>query len=118
MSRRLERINGLLRQELSEISARELRDPRLPVLFTITRVEVASDLRHAKVFVSILGDSEEQLKAMEALQSAAGFLQRELRPRLQLRYVPILLFHLDHSLEEGHEMLRAIENISSNKELM
>ena len=111
MSRRLERVNELLRQELSQLVARELRDPRVPLLVTITRVDTSVDLQHARVYISVMGDSEEKGAAMAALQSAAGFLRRTLRPRLAMRYVPILSFHLDESIEEGDRMLRAIEEL-------
>ena len=117
MSRRLERINELLRQELSQLLARELNDPRIPLLVTVTRVETSADLRHARVHISVMGASEEQRTAVDTLQSAAGFLQRELRPRLTLRFVPVLNFKLDHSIQEGARILRAIEEHPASKEL-
>ena len=116
MSRRLEQVNGLLRQEISRLVAQELSDPRLPLLVTITRVATSADLRSARVYVSIMGSGEEKRTAVATLQSAAGFLQRTLRPRLTLRYVPTLSFRLDESIEEGARMLRAIEELSSTKE--
>ncbi len=116
MSRRLERVNELLRQELSNLVARELSDPRLSLLLTITRVETSADLRSARVFVSVMGDEEEKNTAVSTLQSAAGFLRRALRPRLLLRYVPSLTFRLDESIEEGARMLKAIEELPITKE--
>ena len=116
MSRRFERVNELLRQELSQLLARDLNDPRIPLLVTVTRVETSADLRYAQVYVSVMGDSGEQHIAVDTLQSAAGFIQRGLRPKLKLRFVPVLSFKLDHSLEEGARMLRAIEDLPIAKE--
>ena len=111
MSRRLERVNELLRHELSQLVAQELHDPRIPVLVTITRVESSVDLRYARVYISVMGDSVEKRETMDALHSAAGFLRRTLKPRLVMRHIPILSFRLDESIEEGSRMLRAIEEL-------
>ena len=111
MSRRTERVNELLRKELSWLLAKEMNDPRLPLLVTITRVTVATDLRNARVFVSIMGADEEKRSAIRMLQAAAGFLHRALKPRLTLRYVPGLSFHLDESIEEGARMLQIMDKL-------
>ena len=111
MSRRLERVNELLRHELSQLVARELHDPRIPILVTITRVESSVDLRYARVYFSVMGDSVEKSETMDALQSAAGFLRRTLKPRLVMRHIPILSFRLDESIEEGNRILRTIEEL-------
>ena len=111
MSRRTERVNELLRKELSWLLAKEMNDPRLPMLVTITGVEVSMDLRHAKVFVSIMGSDEEKASTTKILQAAAGFLHRQLKPRLSLRYVPSLSFRLDESIEEGDRMLQIMDNL-------
>ena len=111
MSRRTERVGELLREELSWLLAREMSDPRLPLLVTITRVNVSADLRQAKVFVSIMGSDEEKRSAMKVLQAAVGFLWRALKPRLTLRYVPGLSFQLDESIEEGTRMLQIMDKL-------
>ncbi len=111
MSRRTERVNELLRKELSWLLAKEMNDPRLPLLVTITRVDISADLRQAKVFISIMGDGEEKQVTVRMLQAASGFLRRELRPRLTLRYVPALLFQLDESIEEGAQMLQIMDKM-------
>ena len=116
MSRRLERVNELLRQELSQLLAQELNDPRMPFLISITRVETSVDLQHARVFISVMGGNEEKRTAMTTLGAAAGFLHRELKPRLALRYIPTLSFRLDESIEKGAQMLRAIEELSTTNE--
>lgn len=111
MSRRVDRINGLLRQEISQLLAREIKDPRLGGVISITQVQTANDLRSARVFVSVLGDRETQESALDGIQSAAAFLRRELRDRLKLRYVPFLKFALDDSLAGADAVLRLMNEL-------
>lgn len=111
MSRRVDRINCLLRQEISQLLAREIKDPRLGGVISITQVQTANDLRSARVLVSVLGDRETQESALDGIQSAAAFLRRELRDRLKLRYVPFLKFALDDSLESADAVLRLMNQL-------
>lgn len=111
MNRRIQRIGELLRKELSWLFAKEMNDPRLPTLVSITRVEVSGDLRHAKVFVSVMGDNQEKRSTLEMLNSAARFLQRELKPVLDLRYVPHLTFRQDNSIEQATIILQKIDGL-------
>ncbi len=111
MSRRVDRINGVLRQEISQLLSRQIKDPRLNAVVTITQVQTSNDLRTARVFLSVLGDRETREKALEGIQSAATFLRRELRDRLTLRYTPFLTFLLDDSLENADHLLRLIDRI-------
>jgi ribosome-binding factor A len=104
MSRRTERINEMLRERLSELLLREVRDPRLKGIVSVTSVEVSSDLREAKVFVSVLGTEEEMQNTLSGFQAAAGYLQRSLIGALDLRRVPHLVFMPDTSIREGVEM--------------
>src|SRR5581483_1236669 len=98
MSRRSERVNELMREEISSIVQRELKDPRLGGLISITQVESSPDFRHARVFVSVMGTEEQQKSSLTALNAAASYMRRELRSRLEsLRYVPELVFKEDHS---------------------
>lgn len=113
MSRRVDRINGLLRQEISQLLAREIKDPRLGGVISITQVQTAGDLRSARVFVSVLGDRETQESALDGIQSAAAFLRRELRDRLKLRYVPFLKFALDDSLAGADAVLRLMNELQA-----
>ena len=115
MSRRMERINALLRKEISAIVASDISDPRLSSMITITRVDTASDLSRAKVYVSIMGHPDQKKRTMKGLKSAAGFVRRGLRPRLTLRTVPEVEFRIDDSIERGADMLRMIdEAMASN----
>ena len=110
-SRRVDRINGQLRQELSQIISRQIKDPRIGVVVTITQVKTAHDLRTARVFVSVLGDQATRLSTLEGIQSASTFLRRELRDRLNMRYVPFMKFELDQSIEDADNLLRIIDQL-------
>ena len=116
MSRRQERINHLLRQEISELLAREVKDPRLPSVTSVTHVDVSADLRYAKVSVSVLGRDEEKDNALLSLNSAASFLRRSLRRRLRLRTVPDLIFSLDDSIERSQELISMLDGLSDSDE--
>ena len=111
MSRRVDRVNGVLRQEISQLLSRQIKDPRLNAVVTITQVQTSNDLRTARVFLSVLGDQETRERALEGIQSAATFLRRELRDRLTLRYTPFLTFVLDDSLENADHLLRLMDRI-------
>ena len=111
MPRRIERVNELLRQEISQLLARQIKDPRLRVVISITRVRTSNDLRSAEVFLSVMGEPETKLTALKGIRSAASFLRRELRPRLTLRHIPFLTFSLDEALEETGHLLEIMNTI-------
>ena len=115
MSRRIDRVNELLRQEISRLLTLQIKDPRLKGVITITRVTTSSDLRVAQVFLSVMGDSEVKRSALEGIRSAATFLRRELRPRVSLRYTPFLTFDLDESLEEADHILDIMDSIRDDQ---
>lgn len=117
MTRRTDRLNALLREEISELVSREMKDPRLTGLVSITRVDVSPDLHHARVLVSILGEDEnDERDVLKALHSAAPFLRRELTHRLTMRYIPELSFRRDDSIRRGAEVLALIQDIESGEE--
>ena len=116
MPRRVDRINGLLRQEISQVLARQIKDPRLNGVITITEVQTSGDLRNALVLVSVMGDDEAKRDALEGIRSAAAFLRRELRDRLVLRYTPFLRFALDDSMEEADRVLQIMDQIPATPE--
>jgi ribosome-binding factor A len=111
MPRRIDRINMLLRQEISQLLSRQIKDPRLAGVVSITRVETSADLRTARVFVSVLGDPAAKQSALEGIQSAAAFLRHELRDRLTLRYIPFLHFVLDESIERSDRLFQIMDRI-------
>ena len=108
MSRRIERVNMLVRQEISQIMAVEMNDPRLSTLISITEVRTSSDLRRAKVYFSVLGDENTKQNVLAAMESAGGFIHRTMKRNLKLKFAPVLSFELDESIEQGTEMLDLI----------
>ena len=109
MTRRTERINDQLREEISDLIRRELNDPRIGGLVSITEVDVSPDLRQAKVYVSVMGTDEERRSTFKALRAASHYLQRELRRRLTIRRVPELTFVQDDSIERGARILALLQ---------
>jgi ribosome-binding factor A len=114
--RRIERLNKAIKQEISALLERQVNDPRLESLISVTRVSVSPDLRNAKVFVSILGDGESRSEMLAGFNAAAGFLRRELGPRLHMRSVPQLSFEYDDSIEQGARVLQLIGQIARDEQ--
>ena len=111
---RQEKLGELITVELSDLIRTRLKDPRVGFA-SITRVDVSGDLRHAKVFVSVMGTAEEQAETMKGLKNANGFLRHELAGRLTLRYMPELAFKLDTSIEEGARILDLIHKVEQEE---
>ncbi len=110
-ARRMDRVNALLRERIGEVVMTELSDPRLSSVISVTRVVASSDLRRAKVYISVLGDDEQKRKSLEALTSASGFINRSVKKDIDLKYMPFLVFELDYSIEKGSEMLGLIDEV-------
>jgi ribosome-binding factor A len=109
---RPERVANLMKREIADILANELRDPRLGAMVSVTDVEVTPDLSFARIYVSVLTNDPQNDRTLDGLARAAGFVRRSLAPRLGLREVPELRFLLDDSIEKGtrvDELLRKIE---------
>tara|TARA_Y100000310_G_C20083753_1_gene535063 strand:+ start:151 stop:513 length:363 start_codon:yes stop_codon:yes gene_type:complete len=115
VSRRTQRLNDLLREELAQLLLHQVRDPRLSGVITVTSVQVASDLSLARVSISSLGGEEEKKQAMEGVVAASGYLRRELAHRLSLRHIPRLEFLRDDSIQEGVETFHLIKRVSDNE---
>ena len=113
----MERVNVLLLQEISLVLATEIRDPRLPSMVSVTRVESSADLQVARVFVSVLGSEQDKKNALKALRSASGFIHREMVRRLKLKRVPSMEFRLDESIEKGAELLGLIKGVSYGQDV-
>jgi ribosome-binding factor A len=106
---RTRRIAEQIQRELAEVIRVELKDPRVAALVTITDVEVSPDQSHAKVFFTLLGDSNKIAETTEGLKRAAGFLRTQLAHRVKLRTVPQLEFRYDASVERGVKLSRLID---------
>lgn len=108
--KRVDRVGDLLLKELAEVLLRKVKDPRLANI-TLTDVKVSPDLRHARVFYSVLGDDDRKAETAVGLQSATGFVKRELSKRLQLRRIPDIQFCFDSSLEYGSHIDRLLTEL-------
>ena len=112
---RPERVGHLMQHEIADILVNKLRDPRLGALVSVTDVEVTSDLSFARVFVSVLAQGEDRDRLLAGLQNAAGFVRRELAPRLGLREVPELRFLLDTSIDRGARVDDLLRRLSKGE---
>jgi ribosome-binding factor A len=116
MSHRIERVNTLIRREISDIIQHQLRDPRLDEFIAVTEVVTTSDLKYAKIFVSSIGGRQEEVKMLAVLNAATGFLRSELAKKVRLKHTPELSFHWDNSIEHGDQVLRLIDEVISEQD--
>ncbi len=112
MAHRIERVNNLIRQEISKLLQHQVKDPRLDSFITITEVSTSPDLKYAKVFVSCLASEEKIQEILNILAGASGFFRKELAKRLRLRYIPELSFRRDDSIERGAHLQELIDKIT------
>ena len=117
MSRRTDRINEQLREEISTVLARQIKDPRLNSVISITRVESSSDLRNARVYISVLGNDKQRKEALDGLQSAASFLRREIRDRINMKHTPFMTYLLDDSIQEADHLSRLLTDVKTEETL-
>jgi ribosome-binding factor A len=115
MTQRTERVDQLLREEITAILARDVGDPRIGFA-TVTDVETAPDLRHARVWVSIIGQPAERTETLRALERAMGYVRRELGTRLRLRRIPELHVRLDDTADRGTRVLRLLSELEQGAE--
>jgi ribosome-binding factor A len=108
----LERVQELLREVVSEIM-RELKDPRVGFA-TITTVTVSPDIHYAKIFVSIFGEQKVKDETIRGLNSARGFIRKEISKKIRLRYIPEISFHFDESIERGSRVLQIINEVTKS----
>lgn len=112
--KRLDRVNQLIREEISLLLQRELKDPRLGFV-TVTEVETTKDLRSAKIFVSVLGDEAQWAASLTALTRARGFIRNWLREHLDLRTTPELDFRADRSMEHGARIQQLLKQLGGER---
>ncbi len=113
--KRVEKVNSLLKKVISEVVTKEVKNPHVAPLVTVTQVSVTADLRQAKVFISIIGKDEEKQGTIEALNSAAGFISCQASKKVELRYFPSLTFHLDTSVDKHIRIAEILHKIHSEK---
>ncbi len=106
------RINGEVQKVLSTLISREIKDPRINPMTSVVAVEVAPDLKTAKVYISVLGDEESKESTRKGLKSAASFMRGQLAKTLNLRNTPELTFIIDNSIEYGVNMSKLIDEVN------
>lgn len=109
------RVAELIKKEVSQMLQQEIKDPRIGFV-TITDVEVSEDLRHAKVFVSVLDADETKEETMEGLENAVGYVRRELGQRIRLRHTPEILFRYDDSIKRGARIFEILKDLDQDEE--
>ncbi len=97
---RIARLNSLLKEVISEVIYREVRNPLVNEFVTVTAVDISNDLQHAKVHISVIGTQEAKDQTIRALQSAAGFIAIQSSKKVVMRYFPVLTFKLDSSVDQ------------------
>ena len=116
-SRRVERVAASIRREVSELLVNGIKDDRVSLgMVSVTNVEVAGDLQHCKVFVSVYGTPEVQEQALAGLRSAASYVKGELSRRLNMRRTPEVIFHLDRGIEKGTSVLGLLNQLEQTRQ--
>lgn len=111
MTRRTEKLQEFIKEQVSEILRQQVKDPRIGFV-SITDVEVSVDRRHARIFVSVLGGGDAKTASMAGLQSAQRYIRGELGRRLQMRHTPEITFKLDESIERGSRVVSLIRDVT------
>lgn len=115
--KRTDRLNSLLKEVISEVIRKDVRNPHVNELVTVTRVQISKDLRHAKVFISVIGSEQDKIETIEALISAAGFIAVNASKKVVMRYFPELTFKLDDSVEKHMRIEELLNKISKERDL-
>jgi ribosome-binding factor A len=113
--KRSEKVADLIQKEVSQMLVRSIKDPRIGFV-TITRVSVSEDCRFAKIYFSVAGSLEERERSVKGLESAKGYVRKELGRRIRLRYTPEIMFQFDPSIEYAIHMEELIQGIHSKRE--
>jgi len=113
--KRSDKVADLVQKEISEMLLRSIKDPRIGFV-TVTRVKVSDDCRSARVYFRVVGSEEERNRSVEGLNSAKGFLRKELGRRVSLRYTPDLIFQFDPSIEYAIHMEEVFQHLREEKE--
>jgi ribosome-binding factor A len=108
---RIARLNSLLREVIAEVIIKEVRDPKVNKFTSITSVDASEDLRHANVFVSVIGSESEKEQTLATLQSAAGYIATQASHLVKLRYFPSLSFKLDDSVEKHLRIEKILQDL-------
>ena len=113
---RTDRLNSLLKEVISEVIHKDVRNPHMSHFVTVTRVDITKDLYHAKVYMSIIGSEEQKIETVAALESAAGFIAVNASKKVVLRYFPELRFILDDSVDKHMRIQKILGDIQAERE--
>jgi ribosome-binding factor A len=113
---RIARLNSLLREVISEVIRKDVRNPHVNQFVTVTSVDITSDLQHAKVYISVIGTPLEKENTIKALQSGAGFIAIQSSKKVVMRYFPALTFKLDTSVEQQIRIDSLLDKIKTEQE--
>lgn len=105
------RIAGEMQRAIAEIIRSDMKDPRIPVVTSVTKVKLTKDLQFAKIYISMFGTPEEKKAGINCLKSSAGFIRTMLGKRMIIRQLPQLNFVIDNSVEEGAAMSKIIDEV-------
>lgn len=114
--KRTDRLNSLLKEVISDVIRRDVQNPHVNELMSITRVDITKDLHYAKVYVSVIGSEQEKQETLAALNSAAGFIAVNSSKKVVMRYFPSLTFKLDDSVEKHLRIESLLNEITSERE--
>lgn len=114
--KRTDRLNSLLREVISEVIKRDVRNPQVSELLTITRVQITPDLHYAKVYVSVMGPEQSKKSTLDALNTAAGYIAVQSSHKVVMRYFPELKFYLDDSVDKQMRLEELMNNIANERE--
>lgn len=112
---RSSRLSEEIKRTIASVLQNGIKDPRIPMLTSVTDVEVTKDLKYAKVYVSVYGEGDVKNKCLEGLKSSAGFIRREIGANIKMRHIPELIFELDNSIEYGVHISEILNEINSKK---
>jgi len=112
---RIEKLQELIKQEMSKMLLTDLKDPRIGFV-TVTDVEMTGDLREAKIYVSVMGGAEQVKSSLEGLNSALGFIRREIGQRIKIRFTPEISFALDTSLDYGDHIQKLLLQVEGDRD--
>ncbi|MBS3810244.1 MAG: 30S ribosome-binding factor RbfA [Halanaerobiales bacterium] len=113
--KRVRRMSQLLKEEISDILLKEIKDPRIGFI-SVTKIKVSNDLKHAKVMVSIIGSEQEKKETMEGLHQASNFIQKLVGERLTTFHTPKIIFRYDNSIEQGVHISHLIDEVIEEDE--
>lgn len=114
--KRTTRLNSLLKEVISEVIKRDVRNPHVNELLTVTRVDITSDLHYAKVYISVIGTDAQKADTLKALQTAAGFIAVNSSKKVTMRYFPSLTFKLDDSVDRHMRIEELLGEISQERQ--